>query len=238
MIPIKVECGCGQRYAFEVNPVDGHMPQAVKCPSCGADGTLAANQVIAQILAMAPPAPVAAPVAQVPSTAGAMRIAVSAAAAAPAVAAVAPPPPPISSPKPARPAPVANRAADGWDVEETQVNKLGTFVIVGPVIFAALFASGIFGVQVAPSLLLTVVAVCGVLGGVLNISGRGPVLAGALVGLIIAVGGYGAVYWWIQGRESVRKFELIIAFVVGIIPGYLLQTLLQAYLRKRAQRQD
>jgi hypothetical protein len=237
MIPIKVECGCGQRYAFEVNPVDGHMPQAVKCPSCGADGTLAANQVIAQILAVPARAPVAVPIAPVAPTGGGMRIAVSGAATAPAVAAVAPPPPPMSSPKPiVRPAPAAKPAADGWDVEETQVNKLGTFVIVGPVIFAALFASGIFGVQVAPSLLLTVVAVCGVLGGVLNISGRGPVVAGAIVGLVIAVGGYGAVYWWIQGRESVRKFELIIAFVVGVIPGFLLQTLLQAYLRKRAQR--
>ena len=235
MIPIKVECGCGQRYAFDVDPVDGHMPLAVKCPGCGADGTLAANQIIAQVLAIQPPAPVAVPIAPVPPTGGAIRLSVSAAG--PAVAAVAPPPPPMSSPKPgARPAPVANRAADGWDVEETQVNKLGTFIIVGPVIFAALFASGIFGVQVSPTLLLTVVAIGGVLGGVLNISGRGPVLAGALVGLIIAVGGYGAVYWWIQGRESVRKFELIIAFVVGVIPGFLLQTLLQAYLRKRAQR--
>ena len=49
MIPVKVECGCGQRYAFEIEPVDGHMPTAVKCPACGADGTAAANAFIAQI---------------------------------------------------------------------------------------------------------------------------------------------------------------------------------------------
>ena len=234
MIPIKVECGCGQRYAFEVDPVDGHMPLAVKCPGCGADGTLAANQIIAQVLAIQPPTPVAVPLAPAPPTGGAIRISVSAAA--PAVAAVAPPPRPAPLPQPSRPVPQPSRGADGWDSEETQVNKLGTFIIVGPVIFAALFASGIFGVQISPALLLTVVAIGGLLGGVLNIAGRGPVLAGAIVGLIIAVGGYGTVDWWIQGRESVRKFELMIAFVVGVIPGFLLQTLLQAYLRKRAQR--
>ena len=48
MIPIKIQCGCGQRYAFEVAPVDGHMPAPVACPVCGADGTTAANAFIAQ----------------------------------------------------------------------------------------------------------------------------------------------------------------------------------------------
>jgi hypothetical protein len=52
MIPVKIECGCGQRYAFEVEPMNGHMPTAVKCPACGADGTAAANALIAQL---APP---------------------------------------------------------------------------------------------------------------------------------------------------------------------------------------
>jgi hypothetical protein len=57
MIPVKVECGCGQRYAFEIEPVDGHMPTSVKCPACGADGTAAANAFIAQLA----PAPAAVP---------------------------------------------------------------------------------------------------------------------------------------------------------------------------------
>jgi hypothetical protein len=48
MIPIKIECGCGQRYAFDVEPVGGRMPSAVACPVCGADGTPAADAVIAQ----------------------------------------------------------------------------------------------------------------------------------------------------------------------------------------------
>ena len=46
MVPIKIECECGQRYAFEVEPINGKMPSAVVCPCCGADGTAAANESI------------------------------------------------------------------------------------------------------------------------------------------------------------------------------------------------
>jgi hypothetical protein len=48
MTSIKIECGCGQHYAFDVEPVNGLMPYTVACPVCGADGTGAANEVIAQ----------------------------------------------------------------------------------------------------------------------------------------------------------------------------------------------
>jgi hypothetical protein len=51
MIPIKIQCGCGQEYAFEIEPLQGKMPNAVECPACGADGTTAANQSIAEQLA-------------------------------------------------------------------------------------------------------------------------------------------------------------------------------------------
>src|SRR5213080_458789 len=55
MIPVKIQCGCGQRYAFDVEPVNGHMPAAVACPVCGAEGTSAADSVIAQSLAAQAP---------------------------------------------------------------------------------------------------------------------------------------------------------------------------------------
>ncbi|MGP8199233.1 MAG: hypothetical protein ACLQU4_07010 [Limisphaerales bacterium] len=51
---IKVQCGCGARYSFEVEPQDGTMPFRVNCPTCNADGTDAANQIIAQTLAAQP----------------------------------------------------------------------------------------------------------------------------------------------------------------------------------------
>jgi hypothetical protein len=58
MIPIKIQCVCGQRYAFDVEPVNGRMASPVACPVCGADGTIAANAIIAQ---NAEPQPAVAP---------------------------------------------------------------------------------------------------------------------------------------------------------------------------------
>jgi hypothetical protein len=66
MIPIKIQCGCGQRYAFEVEAVDGRMPAPVACPVCGADGTAAANDFLAQRLA--------APVVVAAAPGGAVRV--------------------------------------------------------------------------------------------------------------------------------------------------------------------
>ena len=51
MIPVKIECGCGQHYAFEVEPENGRMASSVACPVCGADGTASANEMLAQSLA-------------------------------------------------------------------------------------------------------------------------------------------------------------------------------------------
>jgi len=59
MLPIRIQCVCGQEYQFEVEPVDGRMPTTVACPVCGADGTVAANEFIAQNSGSQPSAPVA-----------------------------------------------------------------------------------------------------------------------------------------------------------------------------------
>src|SRR5215510_13487179 len=48
MIPIKIQCGCGQKYSFEVEPRDGRIDGTIQCPVCGMDGTDAMNQLIAQ----------------------------------------------------------------------------------------------------------------------------------------------------------------------------------------------
>lgn len=55
MKTLKIECPCGQHYAFDVEPVDGRMPWEVRCPTCGADGTAAANQLLAQSAVASPP---------------------------------------------------------------------------------------------------------------------------------------------------------------------------------------
>jgi hypothetical protein len=56
---VKVLCPCGTKFAFDVEPVDGQMPEPVACPACGADSTAAANAVIQQALASVVPARVA-----------------------------------------------------------------------------------------------------------------------------------------------------------------------------------
>ena len=76
MIPIKIQCSCGQKYAFEVEAPAGVMPYPVVCPICGTDGKPAANLAITQHLPVQtagtpPPLP---------------------------VRAAQPPPPPLSSP--------------------------------------------------------------------------------------------------------------------------------------------
>jgi len=62
MTEVKVLCGCGQKYKFDVEPANGRMPFAVNCPVCGTDGTPAANAILAQfspVVAVPPPPPAA-----------------------------------------------------------------------------------------------------------------------------------------------------------------------------------
>jgi hypothetical protein len=80
---LKVVCGCGQKYAFDVEPVNGRMPVKVSCPGCGVDGTASADQILGQHFPNRPPA---------------LPVAMAAAAALPA--AIAPPPPAIAPPPP------------------------------------------------------------------------------------------------------------------------------------------
>jgi hypothetical protein len=64
MIELKVVCDCGQKYKFDVEPVNGQMPFTVACPICKRDGTAKANELLQQLAAFKPVATplVAAPV--------------------------------------------------------------------------------------------------------------------------------------------------------------------------------
>jgi hypothetical protein len=46
MLELKVQCDCGQKYKFDVEPVNNRMPFTVKCPICGLDGTEKANALL------------------------------------------------------------------------------------------------------------------------------------------------------------------------------------------------
>ncbi len=64
MATVKIICGCGQKYAFDVQPLNGRMPAPVQCPVCGRDVTAIANEVIERTLGAqpVPSAPQSAPV--------------------------------------------------------------------------------------------------------------------------------------------------------------------------------
>jgi len=53
-IPIKIQCGCGQRYGFDFELIAGRLPSGVACPVCGADGTAAAREAVVPSLATQP----------------------------------------------------------------------------------------------------------------------------------------------------------------------------------------
>jgi hypothetical protein len=62
MVAIKIICGCGQKYAFDVQPLNGRMPAPVQCPVCGMDGTAVANEAIARAFGAQPVPPAPQPV--------------------------------------------------------------------------------------------------------------------------------------------------------------------------------
>ncbi len=112
---IKIQCQCGSKYSFEVEPVEGRMPFSVHCPTCNAEGTDAANQFIA-------------------GTAGHPRLRVQTA---PAAAVDEPPPPPR--------APVAISAMERLRRERRQFRAAGWIAgAVALVIVALLGAWGWF----------------------------------------------------------------------------------------------
>ena len=89
MIPIKIQCGCGQRYAFDAEPVNGRLAAPVSCPACGVDGTAEADKIIAQSQPEEPVYILPAPPPPSPSPAPRMRLHVTVAAT---------PAPPVLSP--------------------------------------------------------------------------------------------------------------------------------------------
>jgi hypothetical protein len=72
MTELKVHCDCGQKYKFDVEPVNNQMPFTVACPVCKRDGTPKANELLQQMAVFKPlgtasaPAPAPSPIAPPP----------------------------------------------------------------------------------------------------------------------------------------------------------------------------
>jgi hypothetical protein len=152
MTELKVQCDCGQKYKFDVEPAGGRMPFTVACPVCGLDGTVKANAMLQQMASAAqPPAPVIAPIAPVtapPAAPGKLKLNISSpspshAAPPPAVApgeSAATPPTIGSLPRRLPGAPAAPVTDDGKK-PSFAMGLLGAFVgaLVGAVIYFAIY---------------------------------------------------------------------------------------------------
>ena len=90
IMELKLQCDCGQKFKFDVEPVNNEMPFVVNCPICGLDGTGKANGLLKaqpvappmaaaaapaqlRISATAPPVATAPPPPRAPATAAVAR---------------------------------------------------------------------------------------------------------------------------------------------------------------------
>jgi hypothetical protein len=234
MLDIKVQCDCGQRYQFEVEPVDGRMPASISCPACGLEGTDKANQLIQEKLAQAlagqtPPRP---------------RIRLATAAAPPPEEAAAaspsspPPPPPSLRPQVARPAaggvprrgvaPAAAPAVPGRKPSFAMglVGALAGALIGSAVYFVVLNFAG-YGFLLKP-LALGVGALAG-LGSRWLSRGEGSNELGVITAVFVLAGILGSQYvvariWWnsVQSESLELSYESELAEarkVVASIPN-------------------
>lgn len=121
-----------------------------------------------------------------------------------------------------------------WGRPESRVNQIGTVLVIFPgLLLALLLFLGVIPITASAGVLFGVTAVCGAVGGGINLIGRGPVVIGALVGLAIAVGGFGAVVGWLHIRPSAFWFEIALVYFAGTLPGFGLQRALQPLVTRQ-----
>jgi len=187
---VKILCGCGQKYAFDVEPVSGKMPCAVQCPSCGADGTRQADGIIAQAISGVAATPSAAPPA--PTRPGAVRVNAPTAIIRPAVvpAALAPQPAPAPARTQVAPTPPAPRRQEPKEFSL----PLG---VLGALLGAGVGAGLMFGFSALAGFRFPLFGVAiGALSGLgARVLSRGTDLTlGAITAVIAAVAVFGSLY--------------------------------------------
>ena len=127
---------------------------------------------------------------------------------------------------------------NSWGSAESRLNQVGTLLVVIPPVLAAMVLTGRIPITVPVVILFGVAIISGLVGGAINLVGRGPVIIGALVGLVIALGGFVAVYGWSQLRGNLYSLEVPLVFIVGTAPGFLLQRLLQGVVQRHNVRTE
>jgi hypothetical protein len=213
---LKVVCQCGQKYKFDVEPVNGRMPFTVSCPVCNLDGTAAANALLNEkrgtqpinlaAISAPPPPPVAATVPPPPPPiapiAGGLKI--SRHAPEPAPASTLPPDAPTSD----NPAPPPIGAIRPFAVVAAQnptkkpnfgMGLLGGFVgaLVGATVYFLIFKFTGLRIKL---LAIGVGALAGWLAELLG-KGEGSKELGVITAVLVLTGIVGAQYfvalgWW------------------------------------------
>jgi len=216
MIELKVQCDCGQKYKFDVEPVNDRMPFTVACPVCGKDGTAKANAILQQSAvyqipssAAAVPPPPPPPLASVSSG---LRVNI------PSVGSANVPPPPIA-PVSVAPVPAARSgtsfAARGAAAVQEQPGRKPSFALG--------LLGGFLGALVGATIYYFVFKISGWRIGLLAIGvgalagwsadflgrGEGSKELGGITAILVVVGVIGAQYfvalgWW---HDAVHKIE-------------------------------
>ena len=225
MMELKIRCDCGQKYKFDVEPVNGRMPFTVACPICGADGTEKANAVLRETIVHQIPAPPASspqtppPLAPEPAR---LRINI------PSAGAPSPSTPPPISPLSTTPAPlsrpmtsVAQPAVPGAHTQPGRkpsfaLGLLGGFLgaLVGAAIYYLVFkviGYSIIGFQTRLIATFLAFGVGGLAGWGAHFLGRGEGSKelGGITAILVVAGVIGAQYfvalgWW---HETTHGFE-------------------------------
>ncbi len=207
MTELKVQCDCGQKFKFDVEPINNQMPFRVNCPICGTDGTDKANALLQTQapMAVAAPAPALAP-------AGGLRLN---AAPPPPVATTPPPIPATAQRYPAGAAaarmPMPGAARPPQKSAGTSNLALG---IVGALIGAAIGAGFMYGffalTQFRFPLMGTGVGALTGLGARILYRGTDSAL-GAIAGGIAAVAVVGAFFLMYGDFPPFRIFTVVIS---------------------------
>jgi hypothetical protein len=199
---LKVLCDCGQKYAFDVEPIANQMPFIVNCPSCGKDGTSTANSILAETNT-ASVAPV--------KTAGPVRLSVSVPVAQTTLS-VQPThaPPPMQTPEIKTPP----RQWEKADMTETHSLALG---FVGALLGAALGVGIMFGYRMVTGFVMPVIGLSiGVLSGLgARLLYKGTdVSLGAIAAAItlIAAGGTFLMFFGLAAIMSI----MVLVITIGI----------------------
>lgn len=199
---IKVLCGCGQKFKFDAEPVNGQMPFAVSCPVCGIDGTAAANAILAQAVSVPPP-----PLPVATSTAVRLQINRPVPEAAPAVA----PQPALTTP-----GPIAIASAKPSPKRSAEFNLgLG---IVGALVGACIGAGAMYGFYEWAGFRFPLLGVgIGVLTGYGGkLLSRGTDIAlGVICGIIALVAVVGALYLMYGAFPIISIISVVVSVSVA-----------------------